>query len=218
MSKTAPQLRQSSHSIASPFQPNVTHCSMLRATGRSSFERLPRMALGTCCRPTRRKPRPRLFQRRQFRLRILALNAGNTIFGTRLYGRLSTGTRIKSIWIITQALNFPAASRYGATTPKLLSWFRQHNAGRAYADQVKPSNFLLAFQITGPQCRFHPAFTEITPKARCSVRQRSAQGRPIVLRSGYRNPYSRGTAENLHGSTRAISPAAGAQISKRQLR
>jgi hypothetical protein len=58
--------------------------------------------------------------------------------------------------------NLPAASRYAATTPKLLRWFRQHNAGRAYADQVKPSNFLLAFQIkpTG----VHPAFTEGPPK------------------------------------------------------
>jgi hypothetical protein len=60
------------------------------------------------------------------------------------------------------SLSFPAASRYAATTPKLLSWFRRRNAGLAYADQVKPSNFLLAFQNrpTG----FHPAFTEALPK------------------------------------------------------
>jgi hypothetical protein len=41
----------------------------------------------------------------------------------------------------------PAASRYGATTPNLLDWFDKHNETRPYADQVRPSNFLLAYQI-----------------------------------------------------------------------
>jgi DNA polymerase family B len=40
----------------------------------------------------------------------------------------------------------PAVSRYGATTPKLLGWFKLHNSGREYGDQVKPFNFLIAFQ------------------------------------------------------------------------
>lgn len=44
-------------------------------------------------------------------------------------------------------LDKPAASRYGATTPALLGWFRNHNQDRMYADQVRPFNFLLAFQI-----------------------------------------------------------------------
>jgi hypothetical protein len=43
-------------------------------------------------------------------------------------------------------LNEPAVSRYGATTPKLLGWFKQLNSGREYGDQVKPFNFLIAFQ------------------------------------------------------------------------
>lgn len=42
--------------------------------------------------------------------------------------------------------NKPAASRYGSTTPDLLRWFDHHNEGRVYADQVKPFNFLTAFQ------------------------------------------------------------------------
>ena len=46
-------------------------------------------------------------------------------------------------------LNRPAASRYGATTPLLLGWFRTFNAGREYGGQVKPFNFLLAFQARG---------------------------------------------------------------------
>jgi hypothetical protein len=43
-------------------------------------------------------------------------------------------------------LGEPAVSRYGATTPKLLGWFKQLNRGRKYAEQVKPFNFLIAFQ------------------------------------------------------------------------
>jgi hypothetical protein len=39
-----------------------------------------------------------------------------------------------------------AASRYGATTPKLLRWFKRFNQNRLYRDQVKPFNFLVAFQ------------------------------------------------------------------------
>jgi hypothetical protein len=40
----------------------------------------------------------------------------------------------------------PAASRYAATTPALLTWFGKYNEGRDYADQVRPFNFLTAFQ------------------------------------------------------------------------
>jgi hypothetical protein len=48
------------------------------------------------------------------------------------------------------SLNQPAASRYGATTPKLLRWFKTYNQNRSYRDQVKPFNFLLAFQASPP--------------------------------------------------------------------
>jgi hypothetical protein len=42
----------------------------------------------------------------------------------------------------------PAASRYGATTPALLRWYDAWNEGKAYKDQVRPFNFLTAFQAT----------------------------------------------------------------------
>jgi hypothetical protein len=42
----------------------------------------------------------------------------------------------------------PAASRYAATTPELLGWFRTWNEDRPYVDCVRPFNFLLAFQAT----------------------------------------------------------------------
>ena len=43
-------------------------------------------------------------------------------------------------------LKRPAVSRYGATTPALLRWFDAFNSGREYPDQVKPFNFLNAYQ------------------------------------------------------------------------
>ena len=42
------------------------------------------------------------------------------------------------------ALRGPAISRYHATSPELLAWFRRYNADRSYRDQVKPFNFLTA--------------------------------------------------------------------------
>ena len=42
------------------------------------------------------------------------------------------------------ALMAPATSRYAATTPALLRWFKTYNEGRDYRDQVKPFGFLLA--------------------------------------------------------------------------
>lgn len=45
------------------------------------------------------------------------------------------------------ALTDPAVSRYSATTPDLLRWFKSYNADREYRDQVKPFGFLLAMQV-----------------------------------------------------------------------
>lgn len=44
------------------------------------------------------------------------------------------------------AFSNPAVSRYAATTPELLRWFKTYNASRLYADQLKPFNFLSAPQ------------------------------------------------------------------------
>lgn len=42
------------------------------------------------------------------------------------------------------ALLNPAISRYSATSPELLAWFKRYNAARPYRDQVKPFGFLLS--------------------------------------------------------------------------
>lgn len=43
-------------------------------------------------------------------------------------------------------LKLPAASRYASTTPALLNWFKSHNLNRLYGNQVRPFNFMVAFQ------------------------------------------------------------------------
>ncbi len=40
----------------------------------------------------------------------------------------------------------PSVSRYGATTPSLLRWFKSFNHGKPYREQVRPFGFMLAFQ------------------------------------------------------------------------
>lgn len=44
------------------------------------------------------------------------------------------------------SLNLPAASKYAATKPALLAWFKEHNSNREYPAQVRPFNFLNSFQ------------------------------------------------------------------------
>jgi hypothetical protein len=43
------------------------------------------------------------------------------------------------------SLSIPAAQRCSASSPHLLAWFDQYNAGKAYEDQIRPFGFLLVF-------------------------------------------------------------------------
>ena len=54
----------------------------------------------------------------------------------------------------------PAASRYAATTPILLRWFKTYNADKPYREQVRPFNFLLAFQGQHPLAEPTPNETQ----------------------------------------------------------
>jgi hypothetical protein len=45
------------------------------------------------------------------------------------------------------AFDKPVASQYHATTPSILNWFETYNSNRPFEEQVRPFNFLLAFQI-----------------------------------------------------------------------
>lgn len=77
------------------------------------------------------------------------------------------------------AFDQPALSRYGATSPRMLDWFKSWNDGKSYAVQVKPFGFMTAFQarngswadfdaesVEGPQGRGRPkAKPEFAPVA-----------------------------------------------------
>lgn len=58
-------------------------------------------------------------------------------------------------------LQVKALSRYGATSPALLSWMKVWNADKPYRDQVKPFGFLSAFTAIAPEflqaCTVHLA-------------------------------------------------------------
>ena len=78
------------------------------------------------------------------------------------------------------ALDRPAISRYAATTPQLLNWFRVRNEKLAYGDQVRPFNFLSAFQASRFSSNSNDAVslgTEIQTKGR---RKRHCVPKPIA--------------------------------------
>ncbi len=71
------------------------------------------------------------------------------------------------------ALNAPAVSRYGATAPELLGWFKGFNSDREYRDQVKPFGFLLSMsnrrdwcdqEVIAPQTRRGRPAKQLQPK------------------------------------------------------
>lgn len=49
-------------------------------------------------------------------------------------------------------LQLPAISRYAATSPAILRWFKQYNSTLPYADQVKPFGFLTALSMQKVDC------------------------------------------------------------------
>jgi transcriptional regulator with XRE-family HTH domain len=85
------------------------------------------------------------------------------------------------------ALQAPAMSRYAATTPDILNWFKTYNADRPYDSQVKPFNFLSAFQETS--CSDLTFIGEIEPTAKARRRKGTKQTlRPVA-------PYNRDSVE-----------------------
>lgn len=52
------------------------------------------------------------------------------------------------------SLNLPGASKYTATKPALLAWFKAHNLNREYSRRVRPFNFLNSFQSRPKALRF----------------------------------------------------------------
>ena len=97
------------------------------------------------------------------------------------------------------ALNQPAASRYGATSPDLLRWFKPYDAGKSYRDQVKPFNFLIAFQAK-PALSPDEEFVLGKPKRGRKPKQRDLK--PIApfskdLEEASRNVFDRETGQPI---------------------
>jgi hypothetical protein len=75
------------------------------------------------------------------------------------------------------ALEKAAASRYGATTPELLRWFKTYNQNRSYHDQVKPFNFLISFQ---PRPQLALSTAEESTDVKRGRRPKRRQAKPVA--------------------------------------
>jgi hypothetical protein len=104
-----------------------------------------------------------------------------------------------------EALGKPAASRYGATTPKLLRWFKRFNQNRLYRDQVKPFNFLICFQGR-PQLTLSETDACAVPKK--GPRPRGHQARPVA-------PFDKDIGK---ASANAFDRETGSQVSSTTIR
>jgi hypothetical protein len=103
----------------------------------------------------------------------------------------------------------PAASRYGATTPRMLSqWFKRHNSSLPYARQVRPFNFLLAFQSR----RANPiiALDEQSPNSKRAI-QRKLQELPRPIAPFDKDPSkaAQQSFDRLTGRAMSVWPAPG---------
>jgi hypothetical protein len=74
------------------------------------------------------------------------------------------------------AMNAPAVSRYAATAPELLNWFKAHNADRPYRDQVKPFGFLLSLSAK----RTLESHKTITPRPRKGRPRKVSPAKPVA--------------------------------------
>lgn len=72
------------------------------------------------------------------------------------------------------ALSKPAISRYTATSPELLRWFKIYNATRDYRDQVKPFNFLLSMTEG-----FRPGSEQLVATVKRGRRKKPARMKPV---------------------------------------
>ncbi len=103
------------------------------------------------------------------------------------------------------AFDQPALSRYGATSPRMLDWFKPWNEGKSYAAQVKPFGFMTAFQarngswanfdaepVEGPQERGRPkAMPQFAPVAPYNKEPEKALAEAFDRNSGESVPEGR---------------------------
>ena len=71
----------------------------------------------------------------------------------------------------------PAVSRYAATTPRLLAWFKRFNRNKPYREQVRPFGFLLAFQASR---LIESAAAESAPTSPERMRDHARREKPLA--------------------------------------
>jgi hypothetical protein len=100
----------------------------------------------------------------------------------------------------------PAMSRYAATTPELLRWFKKYNRGRAYRDQVRPFGFICAFQATTDlnDGLIAAASDEAEPRKQRRTRRQSMLDAPRVV-----SPFD---TDPAHAAERAFDRNTGKPI------
>jgi hypothetical protein len=112
-----------------------------------------------------------------------------------------------------EGLNRAAGSRYGATTPALLKWFKTFNHEKAYADQVKPFNFLNAFQA---RLQFDLSDADQSAISKRGRPRKQSAIRPVApfnkdMRQAARSAFDRGTGNAVKANTLATYAEALAQ-------
>jgi hypothetical protein len=112
-----------------------------------------------------------------------------------------------------EGLNRAAASRYGATTPALLKWFKTFNHEKVYADQVKPFNFLNAFQA---RLQFSLSDADQSAISKRGRPRKQSAIRPVApfnkdMRQAARSAFDRGTGNAVKANTLATYAEALAQ-------
>ncbi len=81
----------------------------------------------------------------------------------------------------------PAISRYGATSPDLLRWFKGYNTNRKYRDKVKPFGFLLSMSVSP-----FASSEQIMNLAACAKRRKKV--RPVKPAAAYDTDHDKAAA------------------------
>ena len=102
-------------------------------------------------------------------------------------------------------LDKPAISRYGATSPELLSWFKHYNQDNSYSTQVRPFNFLLSLQPKHDRKQLKPASSYskniVEASAKCFDRQTGES-----INKQYLKTYHEALAQyHLHPETKFLN-------------
>ncbi len=118
----------------------------LDANGKPVLRKASAHGLGHLLAPYREDAAPTNIPAPLLALREIGVKRWQYDFWYRIVETGLRGTPDQVSLVGLPGLTAPAASRYAATTPVLLRWFKTYNADKSYREQVRPFNFLLAFQ------------------------------------------------------------------------